>query len=345
MDRRNFFMKAFAAGGTVVAAHSVATSVAKAQKWGGAPETTDHTVINDGHTGQWPHWPFEEIRIPYDQRFGKVKWPNNEKVCFYMYVTGEWSGHPQFPGTKAVYKRNLRLESETGQYEFNVGIHRALRLLAKHNIKVSFAPHTGMVERFPEIWREAVRNGHDITARTYTGEPTTEMSPADEKKEIQLVTKIIEKVTGKRPVGFNNPGGVCTDQTPHFLAEEGYLYMSGLKGDDLPYGIKARNGKVIVVVGSRHTTTNDNALFGERADRGPREALQFMKDTFNAYYKLAHEEWPQAMNYGIHPQKGCMPERIGFNDEFLGYIRQFKDVWFARYDELAEYWLKNYINV
>ena len=337
--KRRQFIKAASVGAGVLAA----APAAYGQKWGGAPDRPDFTPVNDGHTGQWPHWPFEEIRIPYRERFGKVKWPKNAALCFYMYVTGEWAGHERQFGGKAVYKRNLRWESETGQYEFNVGIWRAMRLLDKHGIKVSFAPHTGMVERFPDLWREAVSKGHEITARTFDGEPTTQMSPAEERKEIQLVTKVIEKASGKRPIGFNNPGGVCTEETPHILAEEGYLYMSGLKGDDLPYGIKTRSGKTIVVVGSRHTTTNDNALFGERADRGPKEALQFMKDTFDAYYKLGHEEWPQAMNYGLHPHKGCMPERIGFQDAFLTYIRQFNDVWFARYDELAEYWMKNYI--
>lgn len=339
MDRRNFF-KAVSLAGTVVAAREVA----KGQSWGGPPTIKDYTPVNDGHSGQWPHWPFEEIRIPYHERFGRVKWPNNGPLCVYMYSTGEWGGHAELKDPKAVYKRDLRWESETGQYEFNVGVHRAMRLLDKHGIKVSFAPHAGMVEKFPDFWREAVRKGHEITARTFDGTPTTRMSPAEEKKEIQLVTKVIEKATGKRPVGFNNPGGVCTDQTPHLIAEEGYLYMSGLKGDDLPYGIKTRNGKVIVLVGSRHTTTNDNALFGERADRGPREALQFMKDTFDAYYKLGKEEWPQALNYGMHPQKGLMPERHGFQDEFLGYMKSFKDVWWAKYDELAEYWMKNYIH-
>ena len=340
MKRRDFF-KAFSMGGAVLAAGKVA----KSQSWGGPGQATDYVVVNDGHSGPWPHWPFEEIRIPFAERFGKIRWPNNGPLCVYMYVTGEWGGHRMLNDSKALYKRDLRLESETGQYEFNVGIWRAIRLLDKYGIKVSFAPHAGMVEKFPALWRDMVSKGHEITARTFSGEPTTRMSPAEEKKEIQLITKVIEKATGKRPVGFDNPGGVCTEHTPEYLADEGYIYISGLKGDDLPYGIKTRNGKIIIVVGSRHTTSNDNAIFGERGDRDPEEAFRYMKAIFDAYYKLGKEEMPQAFNYGIHPAKGAMPDRIGFQHRFVEYMLNFKDVWWARYDELAEYWMKSYIKV
>ncbi|MGK0296934.1 MAG: peptidoglycan/xylan/chitin deacetylase (PgdA/CDA1 family) [Gammaproteobacteria bacterium] len=338
MKRRNL-IKMVSLGGTLLAGQQVA----KGQSWGGAPVSNDYVKVDDGHTGSWPHWPFEEVHIPYKERFTKMRWPKNESLCVYMYVTGEWDGHPQLDNPKGVYKRDLRSESEEGQYEFNVGIWRTMGLLDKLGIKVSLAPHTGMVEKFPDLFRELVANGHEITARTFTGEPTTQLNPREERKEIQLVTRIIEKVTHKRPVGFNNPGGVCTEETPHILSEEGYIYMSGLKGDDLPYGIKTRDGKTIILVGSRHETTNDNAIFGERSDRSPEEAYQYVKSTFDGYYALSKQEWPNAFNYGIHPWRSAIPERIGYQERILRYMLQFNDVWWAKYDEIAEYWLKTYV--
>jgi peptidoglycan/xylan/chitin deacetylase (PgdA/CDA1 family) len=340
MKRRDL-IKLAALGGT----YTGVQKASQAQSWGGPPTNNDYVTVDDGHTGSWPHWPFEEVRIPYHERFGKVRWPDNASLCIYMYVTGEWDGHPELPDPKAIYKRNLRSESEEGQYEFNVGIWRVMNLIDSLGIKVSLAPHTGMVEKFPELFRGFVANGHEITARTFSGLPTTQMSPAEEKKEIQLVTRVIENVTGKRPVGFNNPGGVCTEYTPHILAEEGYIYMSGLKGDDLPYGIRTRNGGTIIVVGSRHETSNDNAIFGERSDRSADEAYEYTKTTFDGFYALSKREWPNAFNYGIHPWRSGVPDRIGFQERILRYMLQFKDIWWARYDAMAMYWRDNYINV
>lgn len=271
-----------------------------------------------------------------------MKWPNSSPLCVYMYTTGEW-GRMFLNDPKGLYKRDLRGESENGQYEFEVAIWRAINLLDKYDLKISIAPYAGAVEHFPDLFRELVNKGHEIQARPYAGVSTTRMTPAQERAEIKKITAVIEKVTGKRPLGFDNPGGVCTDQTPHILAEEGYLYMSGLKGDDLPYGIKTKSGKILLVIGSRHTTTNDNAIFEGRGLRSPSMAYDYMKDIFDAYYKLGKEEFPGTLNYGIHPKNGLLPERVSYQDRILGYMTSHKDVWFARYSDLAEYWMKTYI--
>lgn len=336
MQRRDFF-KAFSLAGAAFAA----TESLEAQQPGNPADNAVGSGTND--TGPWADWPWEEIRIPYRERKAKVKWPNNSPLCVYMYTTAEW-GRQTLTDPKALYKRDLRTESEAGQYEYAVGIYRALNLLDKYGIKLSVAPYAGAVEYFPDLFREIVKKGHEIQARPYAGIPTTRMTPAQERAEIRRITTVIEKATGQRPRGFDNPGGVCTDKTPEILADEGYLYMSGLKGDDLPYGIKTKSGKVLLVIGSRHTTTNDNAIFEGRGLRSPSMAFDYMKDIFDAYYKLSKEEFPGTLNYGIHPRNGLLPERVSYQDRILGYMTSHKDVWFARYGDLAEYWMKNYIN-
>lgn len=339
MKRRDV-LKAFSLTGAFLAA----SQTGRGQRE--APD--DHAFaagVEDGHSSPWPHWPFDEIRIPYRERAGKIKWPNNGPLCVYMYVTGEWRGHQTLSDPQARYKRDLRGESATGQYEYTVGIWRAIKLLDKFGIKVSFFPTAGMVEKYPDLFRELTSKGHEIISRPYGGVPTTRLTPSEERKEIQICTAVIEKATGQRPIGFDNPGGVCTDKTPEILADEGYLWMGGLKGDDLPYGIRTRNQKKIVVVGSRHTTTNDYAIFETRGLRSAKDAFEFFKDSFDAYYKLGKEEFPGAFNYGIHPQHSCIPDRIGFQERALDYMLQFQDVWFARWGDLAEYWMKNYMDV
>jgi allantoinase len=293
--------------------------------------------------GTFPYWPFEEIRIPYRERAGKVKWPNNGPLCVYVYVTAEWRSPQWSIDPRARFKRELREESNSGQYEMAVGIWRAISLLDRFDLKVSIFAHTGMVDRYPDLFQELYSKGHEIITRTYNGHPTTYLTPEEERTEIRRCTSVVEKVIGTRPRGFNNPGGKCTDQTPHILGEEGYLWMGGLKGDDLPYGIKTKSGKKIVAIGSRHSHTNDHAIFYSRGAKSAKEAFEYFKDFFDAYYDLGKREFPGALNYGIHPYVSCVPERFGFLERAFDYMLKFRDVWFARYVDLAGYWMDQYL--
>ncbi len=335
MRRREFLKVSALAGSSLTAGSSAHGST------GGATAQTEQAP-----TGSFPHWPFDEIRIPFRERAGKVRWPNGGPLCVYINLTCEWrspqvSRDPQYPD--AIYTRDLRGESNSGQYELAVGIWRAIKVLDQFDVKVSVFPHTAMVEKYPDLFRELHGKGHEIITRTYNGFPTTYLTPSEEREEIRRNTAIIERVIGVRPIGFNNPGGKTTDKTPEILADQGYLWMGGLKGDDLPYGIRTASGKKIVVVGSRHSHTNDNAIFYNRGARTSKEAFEYVKDFFDAYYELGKREFPGALNYGIHPHKSCVPNRIGFLERVFDYMTKHQDVWFARYGDVAEYWMENYL--
>ncbi len=235
MRRREFLKVSALAGSSLTAGSSTHGST------GGVTAQTEETP-----TGSFPHWPFEEIRIPFRERAGKVKWPHGGPLCVYINLTCEWrspqvSRDPQYPDAK--YTRDLRGESNSGQYELAVGIWRAIKVLDQFDVKVSVFPHTAMVEKYPDLFRELHGKGHEIITRTYNGFPTTYLTPSEEREEIRRNTALIERVIGVRPIGFNNPGGKTTDKTPEILADQGYLWMGGLKGDDLPYGIRTASGK------------------------------------------------------------------------------------------------------
>ena len=316
----------------------------KASTLGGAGQ------VKGGHPDLWPNWPFEEIRIPYRKRAGKIKWPNNGPLCVHVYVAAEWSMNIPLNDPDAKYKRDLSLESEQSQYTFTVGIWRAFNLLNKLGIKASIFPSACMVERYPDLFRELHSKGHEIVARSYDqGKPTIHMTRNEEHKEIRRSTAIIQQVTGERPVGWISPAAKCTNKTPEFLADEGYLWHGDLKGDDLPYGIKFKGNKKIVVIPHRSATSNDFALFPEtgtlKGFRSGKDAFEFIKDAFDAYYHLGKEEYPLEMSYGFHPMRSCIPDRIAVHERALDYMLKFQDVWFARYVDIAQHWMNNYMDV
>lgn len=206
MQRRELF-QAFALAGTALAA--ARKSVAQARVEGGAK-------------GPWPNWPFEEIRIPYRERAGKINWPNGCPLCLHVYVTAEWEANRPLADSQAKYTRDLSFESEQDQYTFTVGVWRATRLLDKHGIKATIFPSSGMVDRYPDLFRELSGKGHEIVARSFDqGVPPPRLTSENERLDIQRATQLVEKVVGKKPIGWISPGAKCTDRTPDLLADAG----------------------------------------------------------------------------------------------------------------------------
>ena len=333
MNRRHFFQ-------TIAVAGAVATVTQRARS---------QTRLEGGQAGRWPSWPFEEIRIPYRERAGRIRWPNGGPLCVHVYVTAEWNTNRPLADANARYRRDLSLESEQDQYTFTVGVWRAVKLLDQFDIKASIFPSSGMLEAYGDLFRELQSKGHEIVARSFDqGVPPPQLSPEMERADIERATNLVERVVGQRPVGWISPGAKCSDKTPEYLADAGYQWFGDLKGDDLPYGIRTANGKKIVVIPHRTMTSNDNAVFPEigslKGFRSGQEAFEFVKDSFDSYFELGKEEYPGALTYGIHPMRSCIPDRIKVHQRALEYMRKFQDVWFARYADMADHWMKNYMN-
>lgn len=293
-------------------------------------------------------WPFQEIRIPFHERKAKVKWPNETRLAVRVYITAEWRTHKAPEG--AFYKTDLYSTSGDGQYAFTAAIHRAVELVEKYSIKTSIFPHGSVIAAYPDLHRELHRLGHEITARSIgTGtSPISMLRPEQEEAQIRQVTETIANIIGERPVGWISPGAKSTNKTPEILANLGYLWYGDLNGDDLPYGLQFGD-KILVAIPHRQGSTNDiyvfDSLFREvtTSSRDPQTAFDYFRHTFDAYYETADIEAPTMMMYGIHPQFSCWPDRIRFHDKALRYMKGFKEVWFARHKDIAQWWKDHYI--
>lgn len=320
---------------------SLAGSVVAAQT--ASPSRSSEVVGPDS-------WPFQEIRIPFRERRTKVKWPNNARLAVRVYVTAEWSSRPQ-NREGAYYKPDLYLISRDSQYNFTVGLYRAIELVEKYGIKVSSFPNGSVVAAYPDLFKELHKLGHEITARSWDqGLAPVMLKPDQEEAELRKVTETITQVIGERPVGWISPGARSTNKTPEILANLGYLWIGDLNGDDIPYGIKSGD-KTIVSIPHRQDTTNDLFIFDNTyregvvftSTRDPEAAFIYFRNTFDAYYETASTEAPTMMMYGIHPGCSCWPDRIVFHNKALRYMKGFKDVWFARHRDIAQWWKDNYL--
>jgi hypothetical protein len=108
--------------------------------------------------------------------------------------------------------------------------------------------------------------------------------------------------------------------------------------DDLPYYVNVKGKDFLLIPYT--PDINDFYFFTNRYPNS--DALfQYLKDSFDTLYEEGLEN-PKMMNLGIHVRASGRPGRITATDRFLRYIKGFPDVWFARREEIARWWLEHY---
>lgn len=114
---------------------------------------------------------------------------------------------------------------------------RLLDMLKKHDIKAGFAVIGKFVEKYPDIHKRAVAEGHEIINHTYTHPDNPHWAPdrffnklsyAEQKAEVEQAHEAIEKILGVESIGFRTPhyGNLHTESVYPILAELGYKYSS-----------------------------------------------------------------------------------------------------------------------
>ncbi len=294
-------------------------------------------------------FPYEKIIIPFRERCNRVRWPDNKILAVHMYVAQEWYEREYLAGSDKLL--DLGNMSHKEGYNFNVGVWRILDLLDRYELKMTFLCNGAGAKHYPEVIREIKQRGHEIANHGYYQSRSPARMTADEEREDLIkTTAILESVSGKRPLGCLNPGAGCSERTFELMAEQGYLWNGDLRDDDLPYGIKVKD-KILIEIPHRTMTTNDFAWFSGmagissivKAQRSPREAVEFFQNTFDGYYETAKREGAQSLTFGIHPYISCYPDRIGAIERMIAYMKGFPDVWLTTYDRLAKWWKENYL--
>lgn len=117
-----------------------------------------------------------------------------------------------------------------------------------------------------------------------------------------------------------------------------YVYFH--HNDDQPYPMRV-DGKTLIVVPLCKEIT-DHGLYN-RNRFTPEEAYNVYKEYFDVLYEESAESG-RMMTIGAHPHVTGMPFRIRTYDRILSYIERYKDVWFTTKQEVADWYLGNYLN-
>ena len=109
--------------------------------------------------------------------------------------------------------------------------HKILDLLAEKNIKASFFTLGWVAERFPNLIKRIVSDGHELACHGYEHIRVTEQSPEQFRIDVSKTKKLLEEMSGKEVKGYRAASYSISANNLwalNVLQEEGFKYSSSI---------------------------------------------------------------------------------------------------------------------
>jgi peptidoglycan/xylan/chitin deacetylase (PgdA/CDA1 family) len=205
-----------------------------------------------------------------------------------------------------------------------------------HNAKATVSACGHAVERSPELARDAVARGHEVSAHGWRWESHAGMSEAEERDRIARAVAAIARVTGSRPVGWHTRSSASPNTRRLLIEDGGFLYDSDAYNDDLPWLAGSPERPHVVLPYA--FDANDMQFLNTNRFARASDFAGYVLDAFDWLFREgAHS--PKMMSVGLHLRMIGRPGRIGALDHILSAMREKGGVWIARREDIARHWL------
>lgn len=127
------------------------------------------------------------------------------------------------------YIRRDTWDSRPCRVERNVG--RILEMLARHETRATFFTLAWIAERFPQVVRDIVANGHELASHGYGHQRASELSPEAFRRDVRSAKDILEQLGGVAVKGYRAPSFSIGKQNLWAfdeLLDAGYAYSSSV---------------------------------------------------------------------------------------------------------------------
>jgi len=299
------------------------------------PEPTPEPRNLVGYAGRQPHphWPGEarvavQFVLNIEEGAEQSTLNGDKESESYLH---ELPGRPPRVG-----KRDLSVESMY-EYGSRVGVWRILELFRTRNLPLTAFAAGQALELNPEIGHALAAGGHEIAGHGYRWIDYRDMPEDEERRHIRQTIKMIERICGKRPLGWYT--GRVSHNTRRLVREEGgFLYTSDAYNDDLPYWLA---GAPPLLAIPYTLVNNDMRYLLPTGFSSGEDFFQLLKDAFDLLW-LEGETRPKMMSVGLHGRISGHPARAMALARFLDYIQGRDSVWICRREEIARQWINKH---
>lgn len=222
-----------------------------------------------------------------------------------------------------------------GTYGPNVAVPKILAMLEKHGVVATFFIPSWVAEKYPDTVRSIADAGHEIGAHGVNHIAPVQLTPAQELEVFAESIRVLQKIGGKRPVGYRAPSWAFSNVTLGLAADTGFLYSSNLMDADVPYVHDDPPGLVELPV----SWVLDDApyfWFDEDSWNKKIHSAASVKAIWQEEFDAAYEN-SGYLNLTMHPQIIGRPARIQMLDEYITWMKGFDGVWMTTGSAVAEY--------
>lgn len=281
----------------------------------------------------------------------KFKWPNGAGLAVNISLnmetwnlideTATYAGGPEIlpiPGLPRNYE-NLP-NYYWREYGPRVGIWRLIDIFEKQNIPVSAVLNTNFADEHPEVIEYTKGLGWEFIPHANEQHQLLAFLAKDPEAEKEIIRRSVEsyeRTFGERPRGWMSPSLAGTLNTPYILADEGFLFTCDIQNDDQPYMLNVGENRQLVAV-PYNCEICDYPIYIRRGNT-PEQFLAYVKQEFDVLLEES-KDIPRVFSLGIHPHVAGRPARARAVAEFIKYASKQEGVWFAKFEEIAEWTLK-----
>jgi peptidoglycan/xylan/chitin deacetylase (PgdA/CDA1 family) len=200
------------------------------------------------------------------------------------------------------------------EYGMRVGAWRFFELFARLGIQPTLATNARVCEDYPRVAEQAKRDGWEFMGHAYDQMPIHKVE--DQAAMINKSMDILERFTGKRPVGWLGPGLTQTLDTPELLVEAGVKYIGDWVYDDEPTTIRTAKGPLVTLPYT--VELNDIPMMIVQHH----ESEYLLKRAIDHFDRLYAEGKDRAkvMALAIHPYISGQPHRIKYLEAIYDHV-------------------------
>lgn len=260
----------------------------------------------------------------------QLVWPDGKKCA--VALTFDVDGESSPIARDREHGHEKLTQISIASYEVSVGVPRILDSLKAYGIKSSFYIPGFNAELHPAMVESIVAGGHEIGHHGYLHERPDTLS--DEEEEAVLVRGIesLQRLTGRKPVGYRSPAWELKPGSPGLLKRYGFKYDSSLMGSDFPYLVSTSDGDLLelpiqwILDDFPHFSVNHGGI------SSPQKVFEVWSSEFDGFHRFGG-----CYILTMHPFVTGRPSRIGLMERMIEYINGFDGVWWATLDEIANY--------
>jgi allantoinase len=219
------------------------------------------------------------------------------------------------------------------EYGMRVGVWRFFDLFQRLGIKPTLSINARVCEDYARVAQQAKDDGWEFMGHSYEQGPIHK--EPDQAAMIARSMGILEKFTGKRPVGWLGPGLTQTYETPELLTDGGVKYIGDWVYDDEPTVIRTDKGPLVTLPYS--VELNDIPMMIVQHH----ESDYLLKRTIDQFDQLYAEGASRAKicSLAIHPYISGQPHRIKYLEQIYDHVAKHEGVLHWNGEQILDWYL------